>query len=209
MAIGVAFVALACRAHVGTPASAAREDDAGGEVRWGLSGVDAGPPDPESAEAVDGDGDGIPDFKDKCPNEPETYNGVQDDDGCPDRSGGRGCGSGEFRITKALVLFDDNSAAIRPSTATVLDSIVDYLQCHPERRAEMTLEGHAEASERHPTALAAARAAAVRRYLVQHGVPSRAFKPARHEKNPARDMWGNEPDAPPTRRHVDLRILGG
>jgi len=33
----------------------------------------------------DVDGDGIPDAQDKCPNEPETYNGYQDDDGCPDK----------------------------------------------------------------------------------------------------------------------------
>jgi outer membrane protein OmpA-like peptidoglycan-associated protein len=32
----------------------------------------------------DRDGDGIPDNVDKCPNEPETYNGFQDEDGCPD-----------------------------------------------------------------------------------------------------------------------------
>ncbi len=32
----------------------------------------------------DGDGDGLPDPADRCPLEPETANGYQDDDGCPD-----------------------------------------------------------------------------------------------------------------------------
>jgi OmpA-OmpF porin, OOP family len=32
----------------------------------------------------DKDRDGIPDYKDKCPDEPEDYDGFQDDDGCPD-----------------------------------------------------------------------------------------------------------------------------
>jgi OOP family OmpA-OmpF porin len=32
----------------------------------------------------DSDGDGIPDDKDKCPNEPEDKDGFQDADGCPD-----------------------------------------------------------------------------------------------------------------------------
>ena len=32
----------------------------------------------------DADGDGIPDDVDKCPNEPEDFDGVQDEDGCPD-----------------------------------------------------------------------------------------------------------------------------
>jgi OOP family OmpA-OmpF porin len=32
----------------------------------------------------DRDGDGIPDNVDKCPDQPENYNGYQDEDGCPD-----------------------------------------------------------------------------------------------------------------------------
>jgi outer membrane protein OmpA-like peptidoglycan-associated protein len=259
-------VALACRAHVGTRASADRDGDgvrddvdlcpdspedrdgiedwdgcpelgSSGEIKWGLAGIDAGAPEPPPAVDSDGDGipdvkdacplepedfdnfedqdgcpdpdndhDGIPDVKDRCPNEPETYDGVQDDDGCPDAS--RGWRS-ESRITGALILFDDNSAAIRPSTAATLDSIVAYLHDRPEGKTEITLEGHAEAHERHPPALAAARAAAVRRYLVKHGVPSRAIKPASHPRNPIRFVEGDELDSPPDRRRVDLHVRGG
>jgi large repetitive protein len=36
------------------------------------------------AEPLDRDHDGIPDSKDLCPDQPETYNGYKDDDGCPD-----------------------------------------------------------------------------------------------------------------------------
>lgn len=36
------------------------------------------------AEPPDRDHDGIPDAKDACPDEPETKNGYQDEDGCPD-----------------------------------------------------------------------------------------------------------------------------
>lgn len=32
----------------------------------------------------DYDGDGIPDSRDQCPTRPETDNGFQDSDGCPD-----------------------------------------------------------------------------------------------------------------------------
>jgi OmpA-OmpF porin, OOP family len=35
-------------------------------------------------EVSDSDGDGIPDNKDQCPNEPEDKDGYHDDDGCPD-----------------------------------------------------------------------------------------------------------------------------
>lgn len=36
------------------------------------------------APQADYDGDGIPNSRDACPTRPETYNGFQDADGCPD-----------------------------------------------------------------------------------------------------------------------------
>jgi OmpA-OmpF porin, OOP family len=53
----------------------------------------AAPAAPSAPEVVavcpelDSDHDGIPDALDRCPNEPETVNGVDDDDGCPDTGG--------------------------------------------------------------------------------------------------------------------------
>jgi parallel beta-helix repeat protein len=63
----------------------------------GKDGVDIGPlteavlknDEIKKAEAMnsafkDSDNDGIPDSYDQCPNEPEDYDGFQDEDGCPD-----------------------------------------------------------------------------------------------------------------------------
>ena len=46
--------------------------------------ADPPPPVPPAVEDIDSDGDGIPDRLDSCPTEPETVNGVSDDDGCPE-----------------------------------------------------------------------------------------------------------------------------
>ena len=35
-------------------------------------------------EMLDSDGDGVPDYKDKCPEDPEDIDGFEDKDGCPD-----------------------------------------------------------------------------------------------------------------------------
>jgi outer membrane protein OmpA-like peptidoglycan-associated protein len=39
---------------------------------------------PAEEKVADSDGDGIPDDVDQCPNEPEDFDGFQDEDGCPD-----------------------------------------------------------------------------------------------------------------------------
>jgi len=62
-------------------------------VRWALlllvaCGAAKTPSDPANHSAVDTtadhDGDGIPDFRDKCPDQPEDIDAFQDADGCPD-----------------------------------------------------------------------------------------------------------------------------
>ena len=47
--------------------------------------VEPPPPRPVPPADADRDGDGIPDALDQCPNEPETVNGIKDDDGCPEQ----------------------------------------------------------------------------------------------------------------------------
>jgi OmpA-OmpF porin, OOP family len=41
-------------------------------------------PEPRPDPLADEDGDGLPDVRDRCPNEPEDKDGFEDDDGCPD-----------------------------------------------------------------------------------------------------------------------------
>lgn len=100
------------------------------------------PPEPETAmPEPDRDGDGIPDRADACPDEAETVNGVEDDDGCPD--------VGEFVVEndrivlEETVLFDVNRARVKHSGQHVLEAIAALWRQHPEW-TRMIVEGHAD-----------------------------------------------------------------
>ncbi|HSO41088.1 MAG TPA: alpha-2-macroglobulin family protein, partial [Labilithrix sp.] len=62
------------------------------------------------ASTGDRDADGILDSADRCPNEPENFNGLQDQDGCPDR--GR------------VVVESNNLIILQPGAASVATPIV-------------------------------------------------------------------------------------
>src|SRR5262249_25373007 len=96
---------------------------------------------PEPAPEPDRDGDGIADRADACPDEPETVNGVEDADGCPD--------VGEFVVEndrivlEETVLFDVNRARVKHSGQRVLAAIAALWRQHPEW-TRMIVEGHAD-----------------------------------------------------------------
>ncbi len=127
--------------------------------------------DADGCADLDNDQDRIFDAVDKCPNEPETYNGIADDDGCPD---GRRVVP---RLPMDVVIFDESSATIHPSAAAILDAIAATINGRSES-LPVTIAGHAAASERNAPALAAARAEAIRRSLVEHGVPAEKIRVA-------------------------------
>jgi DNA-binding XRE family transcriptional regulator len=65
--------------------------------------------------STDRDGDGIPDSVDRCPDQPENYNGVSDDDGCPDAAQVAGPRSKSAEVADAK---KDSAARHAPSPAT-------------------------------------------------------------------------------------------
>lgn len=121
----------------------------------------------------DRDSDGIPDSADKCPDEPETYNGVQDEDGCPDR--------GLVLIEKSDIIilqqihFKSSSAAIEPESMPIIEELAKVMAGHPEID-QVGVVGHTD-DIGDPTVnrrLSEARANAVRAALLRRGVlPSR------------------------------------
>jgi hypothetical protein len=127
--------------------------------------ADTAEPAPDAAcTELDTDHDGIPDAVDKCPSEPETINGVADDDGCPDTGG-----------VEVAKLTGDRLAVDRVPT---LDA--DHLSRGGEiivDQMALVMRGHAEVGHwliaiAMPTAPAAQQVAdAVKARLIARGVP--------------------------------------
>jgi outer membrane protein OmpA-like peptidoglycan-associated protein len=130
------------------------------------------PPQPAtvaSPTGPDNDHDGIPDAVDACPNEPETYNGYQDDDGCPDR--GRVVISETSIEILDAVYFDAGSSKIRTVSNPILDAVAATLIGNPDIEV-VEVQGHADdpGTDAHNLDLSDKRAAAVMAYLVAKGV---------------------------------------
>lgn len=117
--------------------------------------------------AIDTDHDRIPDALDKCPNEPETYNGIEDEDGCPDR--------GRVVITSSKieildkVYFERDGSTIKQQSMPMLDAVASTLSGNPDITL-IELQGHACANESRAFELAQKRAMSAQQYLVAKGV---------------------------------------
>jgi outer membrane protein OmpA-like peptidoglycan-associated protein len=127
----------------------------------------ARPPVEETAgyAGADNDHDGIPDSADRCPNEPETYNGFEDDDGCPDR------GRVILRMGRIEILdkvyFASGHTELKPVSLPILRAMAATLNGNPSITL-VEVQGHTD--EREPARAAQTRAEAVKRWLTQNGV---------------------------------------
>ena len=86
----------------------------------------------------DRDGDTIENSADKCPDEAEVWNGVQDDDGCPDQGGkplvviDQSKGSPSVRFARPVRFKGSRDAPeIEPSSLVVLRALASELRAHP------------------------------------------------------------------------------
>jgi outer membrane protein OmpA-like peptidoglycan-associated protein len=126
-----------------------------------------------SAALADTDRDGISDRADRCPDDAETRNGYQDDDGCPDlslRAGASPASSDDLTRIVERVEFEYESASIKPTSFALLDAIAVVFKMQPQQFPIVALEGHAADNERSPMKLSLARASAVRLALLARGV---------------------------------------
>jgi len=131
------------------------------------------PPPPPPAKCADSDNDGVCDEMDKCPGTPEGTK--VDSVGCP--------------LEQTLkVLFDFDSAELRPESITELERVVKFMGDVPFAKA--MVEGHTDSvgTEAYNQALSDRRAKAVFDYLSSRGVdPARLSSIGHGELKPIAD----------------------
>ncbi len=122
---------------------------------------------PNGCPVADEDGDGILDSRDTCVDAPETYNGFEDADGCPDEAPEK-----VEKLSGVIggITFDSGAATIRNSSRGVLDGVAATLKEFPSVRLEITGHTDDQGSRDGNIALSAQRAEAVKAYLVGQGV---------------------------------------
>ena len=114
----------------------------------------------------DPDHDGISGANDHCPNEPETMNGFEDSDGCPDTLPER---VKKYAGVVPGIEFDLGRATIRPGSRATLDEAAAVLGEYPALR--IAISGHTDnqGDRGKNLELSSQRAEAVKAYLVQRG----------------------------------------
>jgi outer membrane protein OmpA-like peptidoglycan-associated protein len=156
---------------------------------------------------ADSDSDGIADPDDQCPGEPETINGVKDDDGCPDEGKVLVVVTKEKIELKETVFFDSGKATIQKRSFPLLDQIGLVLKAHPEVK-KVRIEGHTDSdgNDSKNLDLSKRRARAVLDALVARGVEaSRLESEGYGETRPIAD--NTTKDGKAQNRRVELAIL--
>lgn len=115
----------------------------------------------------DNDADGLPNPEDRCIDEPETRNGFEDDDGCPDEIPVELV---EIAGVMEGIFFDNDKDVIKPNSQPVLDHAVETLQRFGDVRVRIVGHTSSPGGYRHNIDLSQRRAASVKRYLTEHGV---------------------------------------
>ncbi|MBW2256466.1 MAG: OmpA family protein [Deltaproteobacteria bacterium] len=155
--------------YVPFPAEAERDPEPVALPEVPLPEVEPVPELPDMAAVSDSDHDGIYDPIDACPDEPETFNGRDDEDGCPEQT--RVIVQAERIVILDHILFFVGTAEIKPESYGILDEVTATLLDHPQI-LKVRVEGHTDSdgTDEYNLDLSERRAAAAVTYLVEHGV---------------------------------------
>lgn len=125
----------------------------------------------ENGCPLDSDHDGVPDFKDKCPNTPEGYS--VNEDGC-------------FVAVQLKVLFDTDSAVVKPQYLPEIQKFAEFLKKNPNIKVEIQGYTDSTGSAEYNLKLSQRRAEAIRKILIEKfGIsPNRVFAKGYGEARP-------------------------
>lgn len=122
---------------------------------------------PDGCPDQDLDGDGILGQDDQCPKKPETRNGFEDEDGCPDEMP-----EAVQRFTGVIqgINFRQGTSEIEESSFPTLDSAVEILKEFNSIRLEVSGHTSSEGTTERNDELSMERAEAVRTYFINKGI---------------------------------------
>ena len=165
------------------------------------------PPDPkDGCKSPDPDGDGILGEADKCPGEPETKNGFEDEDGCPDKAPRVLVTATEVKINEKI-LFAFGKATIEQASQNLLDEIAFVINDHPQIEY-LEVAGHADkvGTDVLNVQLTKQRAQAVLDALVKRKVDKRRMHAQGYGEHCAVDK-GESEAAREKNRRVEFKIM--
>jgi outer membrane protein OmpA-like peptidoglycan-associated protein len=142
---------------------------------------------------------------DKCPNEPETFNGFEDEDGCPDK--GRVIIEGSSIVILDKIEFVYDKADIVAKSLPIIDAVASTLKAHPEFEL-VYIEGHADnrGDDGYNLGLSQRRVEKVVQELVKKGVEAKRLKAKGYGEYCPLVQAENE-DAWARNRRVEFKIV--
>lgn len=185
------------------------ESDRDGDGFWDDPDQDSCPDEagvaPDGCPIPDTDGDGILDPDDACPQEPETENGFEDADGCPDE-----VPEALKKFTGAIkgITFETNKAEIRTSSRRTLDKAVKVLKEFPDIRIEISGHTDNKGSVAHNKDLSQRRADSVKQYFIDKGIDASRLETIGHGPDKPVDT-NDTKDGRANNRRIEFRIIGG
>lgn len=158
---------------------------------------------PDGCPIRDQDRDGIPDTTDKCIDRPETDNGFEDEDGCPDEIPEE---VREFSGIIEGIEFDLDSTDITERSKPTLDRALKVLTDYPDIRIEIVGHTDNEGTTEYNDELSQGRADSVKRHFVAGGIDeSRIETRGAGEKEPIASNDTEEGRA--KNRRTEFKIL--
>jgi outer membrane protein OmpA-like peptidoglycan-associated protein len=154
----------------------------------------------------DADKDGIPTPADKCPDQPETVNGFEDDDGCPDKKPLVQLKDTEVQVNERIN-FDKGKAAIEPASMPVVEAVAEVLKQNPDLQL-VEVAGHAskEGDEKKNLKLTQERVESVVKELEKKGIEKGRMLPQGYGAYCPIDKGESEESLDKNRR-VEFKIL--